>query len=444
MTLSATVAGLEGTGLVLQYNDQATIDVTSNGQVILASDLVSGSAYSVKVLTQPSDPGQSCVVSNDTGTATSNVDNVTVTCTTTEIKAYRIGGVVSGLSGSGLVLQNNGGDDLFIAENGAFTFQTSVADGASYAVSVSVQPENPEQNCAVSNANGTAQGAGIDNVQVACTTRTIYQLVEVSGTTGAPGSSGELLAACPVDKPVVGGGFSASGTDRVWNVLFSAPSEIATEAAGTRAWRVRFTSLIEGQLVKAYAVCASLPGSSQPTVFTSDGLSNDGVIAPASVAVQCPSAQKILSGGFGSSGPLTNVQFFESHPAGSDFRFIDNTGWAVGIFQDQDGPWFSRLICWGRPLDFVQPLVEQFSVTGPAGTVAQLTAQCPSGMRVLSGGYRVVSSVGAELLWRVTSSRPGLATDVESGPAGDDGWTISYVSGGEGVSISAVAACAPI
>ena len=49
----------------------------------------------------------------------------------------------SGLTGSGLVLQNNGGDDLAISANGSFIFTTPITNGASYAVTVKSQPRVP-------------------------------------------------------------------------------------------------------------------------------------------------------------------------------------------------------------------------------------------------------------------------------------------------------------
>ncbi len=48
-----------------------------------------------------------------------NVTNITVTCTTTG--AFTIGGGITGLSASGLVLQNNGGDNLSVP-SGATSF----------------------------------------------------------------------------------------------------------------------------------------------------------------------------------------------------------------------------------------------------------------------------------------------------------------------------------
>lgn len=90
---------------------------------------------------------------------------------------YSIGGTVSGLSGSGLVLQDNGGDNLAVSANGTFTFATKVNSGAAYAVTVLTQPSNPAQTCAVTNGSGTAS-ADVTNVAVACTNSS------VAGTTG--------------------------------------------------------------------------------------------------------------------------------------------------------------------------------------------------------------------------------------------------------------------
>src|SRR5688572_26448047 len=44
--------------------------------------------------------------------------------------AYTIGGTVTGLTGTGLSLRNDGGDPLTISANGVFTFATAIANGA--------------------------------------------------------------------------------------------------------------------------------------------------------------------------------------------------------------------------------------------------------------------------------------------------------------------------
>jgi len=55
---------------------------------------------------------------------------------------YTIGGIVSGLTGTGLVLRNNGADDLAIASDGTFTFATKLVSAASYSVSIKTMPAN--------------------------------------------------------------------------------------------------------------------------------------------------------------------------------------------------------------------------------------------------------------------------------------------------------------
>src|SRR5277367_1459719 len=49
---------------------------------------------------------------------------------------YTIGGTVTGLSGSGLMLRNFDGDELPITGNGSFTFGVHVTSGAAYNVAV--------------------------------------------------------------------------------------------------------------------------------------------------------------------------------------------------------------------------------------------------------------------------------------------------------------------
>jgi M6 family metalloprotease-like protein len=81
---------------------------------------------------------------------------------------FSIGGTVSGLEGSGLVLQNNAGDDLAIDSDGSFTFATPQSDGSDYAVTVMTQPSDPSQTCIVSDGSGTVDGADVITVAVTC------------------------------------------------------------------------------------------------------------------------------------------------------------------------------------------------------------------------------------------------------------------------------------
>jgi 6-phosphogluconolactonase len=81
--------------------------------------------------------------------------------------AYTIGGSVTGLAGSGLVLRSNAADDLAVAGS-AFTFATPLPGGAAYSVTVATQPSNPAQVCSVGNASGTVGSANVTDVAVTC------------------------------------------------------------------------------------------------------------------------------------------------------------------------------------------------------------------------------------------------------------------------------------
>ena len=82
---------------------------------------------------------------------------------------YTVGGTVTGLQGSGLVLHNSSGRDLTVTSSGTFTFTSGLNSGASYSVSVQTQPSNPVQTCNVANATGTISKANVTNVLVTCT-----------------------------------------------------------------------------------------------------------------------------------------------------------------------------------------------------------------------------------------------------------------------------------
>jgi hypothetical protein len=98
---------------------------------------------------------------------------------------FTIGGAVSGLSGSGLVLRNNGGDDLAICADGSFIFANALTDGSDYAVTVLTQPTDLSGICSVSNGSGTVAGADVTDVEVTCVTDTFTVGGTVSGLSGS-------------------------------------------------------------------------------------------------------------------------------------------------------------------------------------------------------------------------------------------------------------------
>jgi sugar lactone lactonase YvrE len=110
--------------------------------------------------------GNNCVGHNGCSDSAASTSTSSTTTTT-----YTIGGTISGLTGSSLVLQNNSGNALTVSANSStFVFTTALASGATYAVTVGTQPTG--FTCLVTNGTGTVASTNVTNVVVACTTST--------------------------------------------------------------------------------------------------------------------------------------------------------------------------------------------------------------------------------------------------------------------------------
>src|SRR6266853_1865793 len=95
------------------------------------------------------------------------------------VPTYTIGGTIANLTGSGLVLQLNGGGNVPVNANAtAFTFITQLAAGAMYNVSVLTQPTGPIQTCNVVSGSGTVGAANVTSVGVFCGGFTIGSLAD--------------------------------------------------------------------------------------------------------------------------------------------------------------------------------------------------------------------------------------------------------------------------
>jgi DNA-binding beta-propeller fold protein YncE len=175
-TVGGTISGLSASGLVLADNGGNNLTVSSGATTfVFPTPLQSGATYAVTVATQPI--GETCTVASGTGTITANVASVAVTC-----KAlYTIGGTVSGLSASGLVLADNGGDNLSVASGAtSFTFATQLQSGAAYNVTVATQPTG--ETCAVAAGTGAGTATGnVSSVTIHCSVNTYTISGSISG-----------------------------------------------------------------------------------------------------------------------------------------------------------------------------------------------------------------------------------------------------------------------
>jgi RNase P/RNase MRP subunit p29 len=159
--LSGTVVGLTTAGLVLS-DGSSTYGVPANATDFTLPDaLARGSTYKVSVKTQPA--GLTCTVSGGTGTMpASTVTDVVVTCSST---SFTLGGSISGLTTSGLVL-TDGTETLKVSANARlFSMPKAFALGSIYKVTIQAQPSGG--SCEITDGTGTVNEE-VGTVSVTC------------------------------------------------------------------------------------------------------------------------------------------------------------------------------------------------------------------------------------------------------------------------------------
>lgn len=176
-SLGGSIGGLSGSGLTLSNGTQTVSPAVGATSFVFTNGLASGSSYSVTVSTSPS--GLNCSVSNAVGSVGSvDVSSVQVVCSA---QSYSLGGSISGLVASGLVLAN--GTDTLVVASGAtnFTMPAPVAYDRAFAISVTTQPAGA--NCTVGNGAGTMSAGNIGNVSVICSPQSHTLGGTISGLT---------------------------------------------------------------------------------------------------------------------------------------------------------------------------------------------------------------------------------------------------------------------
>ena len=177
-SVGGAVIGLAGAGLVLASGSDSLSIVASATGFALPTRLVSGASYAISVQTQPI--GQTCSINNAAGTvASANIVNVTVTCAAA---AHLLGGSISGLASTGLVL-TSGGDALRPAAGATtFVFASSIAQGGTYSVAVQTQPTG--ETCSVGGGSGIIGTSDVLSVQVTCSANAYNLFGAVVGLAG--------------------------------------------------------------------------------------------------------------------------------------------------------------------------------------------------------------------------------------------------------------------
>lgn len=160
-SVGGTVSGLgSGRNLVLRNNGGNDLTVSANGSFTFPAALNSGSAYAVTVQTQPT--GQTCTVSNGSGTASANVSSVAVSCTTDECTqtlgpGANVGAAISGAAAGSTICLGNGNYGGFtltgVSKSPRVTVQAVTSKGASFTSAITL--------------NGNSAGLTIDGVNLA-------------------------------------------------------------------------------------------------------------------------------------------------------------------------------------------------------------------------------------------------------------------------------------
>jgi hypothetical protein len=219
-SVGGTVSGLVDASVTVQLNGGQSITLT-NGPFTFPNRLEDQSGYTALVTANP--PEHDCSIQGATGVVNgADVSSLQVNCPQ---KTYSIGGTVQGLTGGTLLLRL-GQEGHAVVANDRFVFNTRLPKGASYSVSIGVQPEG--QRCLLSNQSGTVDGDEGD-IAVQCypyfqltdsplATRVIGQRTFSGAATHQGGSPGAGTLSGPTGNPVLAGGrlyISDSDSNRI-------------------------------------------------------------------------------------------------------------------------------------------------------------------------------------------------------------------------------------
>lgn len=140
--------------------------------------------------------------------------------------SWKVGGTVSGLAGTGLVLELNGDGTLAVEANGRFYFDQKLSTGAAYAVTVRAQPTSVVQTCTVSDGAGVVGSGHVKSVSVSCSPTGTFV------ATGVPATARRYHSATPLrnGKVLVVGGLTPASYD--WP---TASAELYDPGTGTFA-----------------------------------------------------------------------------------------------------------------------------------------------------------------------------------------------------------------
>jgi uncharacterized repeat protein (TIGR03803 family) len=294
-TVGGTISGPTSSGMVLANGSDTLAVMPGASSFTMPTAVPYTSAYAVTVQTQPT--GLTCSVSNGTGTmGSAAVTNIAVTCSA---NTYTVGGTISGLTASGLVLLDNGGDATALSAHATqFTMNSGVAYGAAYAITVQTPPTGLV--CSVGNGTGIVGAADVASVSIDCVSNfaLLYSFAGGSGDAADPyhtliqGSDGDFY-----------GTTLAGGTSNVGTIFKITPSGI--ESVFYSFASIPYSGLVQSTDGNIYGTTSSGGASGRGTVFKITPTGSESIL---------------YSFPAGSSDPYTGLI------QGSDGNFYGTTG----------------------------------------------------------------------------------------------------------------------
>jgi serine/threonine-protein kinase len=283
-----------------------------------------------------------------------------------EAPSATLGGTISGLTQSGLVLANGAQTLDVVTGATAFTFATTVPVDQSYAVTVKSQPTG--QNCTTANSSGTMSATGTTAVAITCVDVVV-----------APSNH------------LIGG--TIGGLDRDGLVLANGADSVAVQAGATSF--IMPTAQLQGS---SYAVTVT----TQPAGRTCDiaqGSGTVGVSDVATIAISC-------HGGYLTSTLAGSDTAGSSDATGANASFNRPSGLAVdshgNVFvADQGNNLVRRITPTGA--------VATWAGSGSAGAVdasgAGASFSAPRGLAVDASGNVIVADSGNNKIRRIATDR---------------------------------------
>jgi hypothetical protein len=183
VTVGGNVSGLAGGGSLTLRNtfnsllgngpEIDDIQINSNGAFTFPA-IPSRSVFNITVLAQP--VGQICSVFANFGLPVDDITSVVVECQN-GTTVHTVGGTVSGLTSSNLLLTLSANNNVLLVPTGAnqFTFPNGLVSGTEYVVAIATQPQG--RTCVVTRSHGEVVAADVTDVSIACIANTTDPLI---------------------------------------------------------------------------------------------------------------------------------------------------------------------------------------------------------------------------------------------------------------------------